>query len=121
MGLFSRKPKGLKEITPRETAQHIEVVITTSMGGFTAVLHHTKVPKTAQNFIDLCESGFYDGLIFHRVIEDFIYALPVFQSKKSERDGDEVQLQTQTGYRTQSNLHISVATEAEAVEFIRRV
>lgn len=56
-----------------------------------------------------------------RVIEDFIYALPVFQSKKSERDGDEVQLQTQTGYRTQSNLHISVATEAEAVEFIRRV
>tara|TARA_B100001939_G_C16889327_1_gene594621 strand:+ start:559 stop:789 length:231 start_codon:yes stop_codon:yes gene_type:complete len=56
-----------------------------------------------------------------RVIEDFIYALPVFQSKKFERDGDEVQLQTQTGYRTQSNLDISVATEAEAVEFIRRV
>ena len=72
MGLFSRKPKGLKEIVPRETAAQVAVVFTTSMGAFTAVLHHTKVPKTAQNFIDLCEAGFYDGLIFHRVIEDFM-------------------------------------------------
>ncbi|MDP6945305.1 MAG: peptidylprolyl isomerase [Myxococcota bacterium] len=72
MGLFSRKPKDLKVIAPRETAEHIEVVFTTSMGPFSAVLHHRKVPKTAQNFIDLCESGFYDGLLFHRVIEGFM-------------------------------------------------
>ena len=88
MGLFSRKPKGLKEIAPRETAQHIEVVFTTSMGAFTAVLHHTKVPKTAQNFIDLAEGTtpwydaasqslrkdvpFYDGLTIHRVVPGFV-------------------------------------------------
>ena len=72
MGLFSRKPGGLKDIVPKETAQHLAVVFTTSMGAFTAELHHKKVPKTAQNFIDLCESGFYDGLLFHRVIEGFM-------------------------------------------------
>jgi len=29
-------------------------------------------PITVQNFIDLVKKGFYDGLIFHRVIEDFM-------------------------------------------------
>ena len=29
-------------------------------------------PKTVQNFIDLSEKGFYDGLTFHRVIPDFV-------------------------------------------------
>lgn len=29
-------------------------------------------PKTVQNFIDLAEKGFYDGLTFHRVIPDFV-------------------------------------------------
>ncbi|MFZ9046278.1 MAG: peptidylprolyl isomerase [Cyclobacteriaceae bacterium] len=29
-------------------------------------------PNTVKNFIDLSEKGFYDGLIFHRVIPDFV-------------------------------------------------
>ena len=29
-------------------------------------------PKTVQNFIDLAEKGFYDGLTFHRVISNFV-------------------------------------------------
>ena len=29
-------------------------------------------PNTVQNFIDLSKKGFYDGLIFHRVIPDFV-------------------------------------------------
>lgn len=29
-------------------------------------------PKTIQNFIDLAEKGYYDGLTFHRVIPDFV-------------------------------------------------
>ncbi len=72
MGWFSRKPKGLKEIVPKETDDHVAVVFTTSMGSFTATLHHTKAPCTAQNFIDLAEDGFYDGLCFHRVIDGFM-------------------------------------------------
>ena len=42
------------------------------MGEFRAQLREDLVPVTAQNFIDLTNAQFYDGLIFHRVIEDFM-------------------------------------------------
>ncbi len=44
----------------------------TSMGEFRAQLREDLVPMTAQNFIDLSNDEFYDGLIFHRVIEGFM-------------------------------------------------
>ena len=44
----------------------------TSMGDFRAQLREDLVPVTAQNFIDLTNAEFYDGLIFHRVIEGFM-------------------------------------------------
>lgn len=44
----------------------------TSMGEFRAQLREDLVPITAQNFIDLTNDHFYDGLIFHRVIEGFM-------------------------------------------------
>ena len=72
MGWFSRKPKGLKVIEPRETCASIEAQFDTSMGAFKAKLFVNKVPRTVQNFVDLSEAHFYDGLLFHRVIEDFM-------------------------------------------------
>ena len=33
---------------------------------------HNDAPKAVENFIKLSEKGFYDGLIFHRVIPDFM-------------------------------------------------
>lgn len=44
----------------------------TNMGTFEIELFEDKVPKTTKNFIDLTEKGFYDGLIFHRVIDGFM-------------------------------------------------
>ena len=44
----------------------------TNLGDFTAELFEDKAPKTAANFIDLVKKGFYDGVIFHRVIDDFM-------------------------------------------------
>jgi len=44
----------------------------TSMGDFRAQLREDLVPVTAQNFIDLTNAQFYDGLIFHRVIAGFM-------------------------------------------------
>jgi peptidyl-prolyl cis-trans isomerase A (cyclophilin A) len=44
----------------------------TSMGDFRAQLREDLVPVTAQNFIDLTNANFYDDLIFHRVISDFM-------------------------------------------------
>ena len=37
-----------------------------------AELYPDIAPVTVQNFVDLCTSGFYDGLIFHRVESDFV-------------------------------------------------
>ena len=38
----------------------------------TAELYPEKAPNTVNNFISLCNKGFYDGLIFHRVIPGFM-------------------------------------------------
>jgi peptidyl-prolyl cis-trans isomerase A (cyclophilin A) len=46
--------------------------VQTNQGSFTIELFDDRAPKTAQNFIDLAEKGFYDGIIFHRVIEGFM-------------------------------------------------
>ena len=35
-------------------------------------LYPDKAPQSVYNFIDLCNHNYYDGLIFHRVIEDFM-------------------------------------------------
>lgn len=47
-------------------------VIETNMGTMEIELFEDKAPITTKNFIDLAEKGFYDGIIFHRVIEDFM-------------------------------------------------
>ena len=35
-------------------------------------LYHEKAPITVANFVDLANSGFYDGLSFHRVVKDYV-------------------------------------------------
>ena len=47
-------------------------VFETSMGTFKVELFEDKAPRTAQNFISLVTKGFYNGLIFHRVIDGFM-------------------------------------------------
>ncbi|MBE6693895.1 MAG: peptidylprolyl isomerase [Ruminococcaceae bacterium] len=42
------------------------------MGDITVELYPDKAPKTVENFLSLVEAGFYDGLIFHRVIKGFM-------------------------------------------------
>ncbi len=51
-----------------------------AMGVVKIKLHADKTPKTVQNFIDLSKSGFYDGVIFHRVI-------PGFMAQSGDPDG----------------------------------
>ncbi len=47
-------------------------VIETSKGTIKIVLHGDKTPNTVDNFMRLSRRGFYDGLTFHRVIENFM-------------------------------------------------
>ena len=48
------------------------VAFTTSMGEFVIGLYGDAAPITVTNFLDYVDAGFYDGLIFHRVIPDFM-------------------------------------------------
>ena len=46
--------------------------ITTEFGDVLIVLYPDAAPKTVENFKKLASSGFYDGLIFHRIIPGFV-------------------------------------------------
>jgi peptidyl-prolyl cis-trans isomerase A (cyclophilin A) len=48
------------------------VVFDTNHGTFKAELFEDKAPKTAGNFAQLVAEGFYNGVIFHRVIDGFM-------------------------------------------------
>lgn len=47
-------------------------IMDTNMGAMTLVLYEDKVPVTTDNFIRLSNDGFYEGIVFHRVIDDFV-------------------------------------------------
>jgi cyclophilin family peptidyl-prolyl cis-trans isomerase len=46
--------------------------IATELGDIDVELYDESAPKAAQNFIDLAKKGFYDDVIFHRVIPGFV-------------------------------------------------
>ena len=47
-------------------------VFDTTMGTILVELYEDKMPITTANFINLAADGFYNGLVFHRVIDDFV-------------------------------------------------
>ena len=47
-------------------------VIETNMGTMEIELFEAKAPETVKNFVKLIEEGFYDGVIFHRIISGFM-------------------------------------------------
>jgi cyclophilin family peptidyl-prolyl cis-trans isomerase len=61
----------------------------TSLGNFTIELFTDQMPITAGNFIKLAQSGFYDGLHFHRVIKGFMaqFGCPHSKDPQSPRAG----------------------------------
>ncbi len=50
----------------------VNVEIKTSQGTINAELYPEVAPNTVANFVSLARSGYYDGLIFHRVIKGFM-------------------------------------------------
>jgi cyclophilin family peptidyl-prolyl cis-trans isomerase len=55
-----------------DRGKRYSAVIETSAGTLTADLFASEVPITVNNFVFLAREGFYDGVIFHRVIEGFM-------------------------------------------------
>ncbi len=62
------KPPAL-EINPKKI---YKATITTDKGKMVFKLHADKVPNTVNNFVFLARQGYYDGTVFHRVINDFM-------------------------------------------------
>lgn len=59
--------------TPNQNTQvKNQITLKTSQGDITFETYNSDAPKTVQNFIDLAEKKFYDGVIFHRVIKGFM-------------------------------------------------
>jgi cyclophilin family peptidyl-prolyl cis-trans isomerase len=68
---------GLAGSTPAQEqavsdAKPVKIVMETSKGTIELELDAAKAPKTVQNFVSYVKKGHYDGLIFHRVIPDFM-------------------------------------------------
>lgn len=60
----------LTVLAQQDTIQH-EVLFETDKGNIRVVLYN-ETPKHRDNFLKLVKEGFYDGLLFHRVIADFM-------------------------------------------------
>lgn len=65
--IFSQK-KGTKEMADSMTV----AVIKTNMGTIEVELFAKETPKTVENFVGLANKGYYNGVIFHRVIDGFM-------------------------------------------------
>ncbi|MEE4330664.1 MAG: peptidylprolyl isomerase [Wenzhouxiangella sp.] len=66
-------------------AQQPRVWIETDRGPILLELDSANTPATTQNFLDYVNEGFYDGLIFHRVIDGFVVQGGGFDTRLSQR------------------------------------
>jgi len=55
-----------------DSGKNYKAIMETDLGKMVIDLFSDKVPKTVNNFVFLAREGFYDGIIFHRVIADFM-------------------------------------------------
>ncbi len=55
-----------------EAMAQMKATIKTNKGNINLILFAEKTPYTVANFVNLAKKGYYDGLVFHRVINDFM-------------------------------------------------
>jgi cyclophilin family peptidyl-prolyl cis-trans isomerase len=55
-----------------DTHKTYTATIKTDRGDIVVAMHADKTPRTVNNFVHLAREGFYDGVTFHRVIENFM-------------------------------------------------
>lgn len=67
----------------------MSVTLHTNFGDITLELNAEKAPKTAANFLEYAKSGFYDGTIFHRVINGFMVQGGGFDESFNQKETNE--------------------------------
>ena len=55
-----------------DRSKKYEATIVTDRGDIVIALYPDRAPTTVNNFVFLARDGFYDGLTFHRVVDDFV-------------------------------------------------
>ena len=55
-----------------DPAKRYTAQMETSMGSLTIALDPVAAPKTVNNFVFLAREGYYDGVVFHRIIQGFV-------------------------------------------------
>jgi len=65
------------------------IILHTNFGDITIELNHEKAPKTDANFEQYVRDGFYDGVIFHRVIDGFMIQGGGFEPGMGQKETDE--------------------------------
>lgn len=67
----------------------MNAIMETSMGTITLALNEEKAPATVTNFVKYAKAGFYDGTIFHRVIDGFMIQGGGFTRSMDQKKTDE--------------------------------
>ena len=64
------------------------ITIKTNHGDFSIELNDKEAPITVKNFLSYVDKGFYNGTIFHRIIEDFMIQGGGFEKDMTEKETD---------------------------------
>mgnify|MGYP001351062253 FL=1 len=84
------QPQNQAQSTTRTFTENPRVVIETSVGSFEIELLPKFAPKHVDNFLNLVDKAFYDGLVFHRVIPGFMIQTGGFDADINYREHDEI-------------------------------
>lgn len=83
--VIAQDSETVSDQTDNET-EHPKVLFDTSLGTFMIELYPDKAPLTVQHFLKLIDDDYYDGLIFHRVVKDFVIQTGSFNQELKHQD-----------------------------------
>lgn len=85
-------------VSAQGDGKHPVVIMDTSSGPITIEIDQEKAPITATNFLKYVDEGFYDNMIFHRVIPRFMIQGGGFDSAMREKtDGQHGKIKNESG------------------------
>lgn len=91
LAAFALTFAGLTGTTPAQTvsdAKPVKIVMETSKGTIELELDAAKAPISVANFVKYVKKGHYDGLVFHRVIPDFMIQGGGFSPDMQQKETD---------------------------------
>ena len=96
-GLKIRIITRLNTVTRKEVDM---VIIRTTFGEIKLELDAEKAPKTVANFLNYARDGFYDGTVFHRVIDNFMIQGGGFDTDMQQKaNGDPIENEADNGLK----------------------